>query len=403
MLDAAELITDEWRVHGSIYRSADLFQEEIARIFNTSWLYVAHESQVTEPGDFRTAWMGLQPVIVTKGADDGKLRVFFNRCRHRGSRVCQSDEGHANFFRCAYHGWTYSNSGDLVGVPFDDRYGGDFNKAELGLVQVPRVAEYAGFIFASLSSDGPSLEEHLGAAKPYLEYIGRGHGDGIEMLVGENRGSINGNWKLQVENTIDSYHFSFVHQAYLKILQQRGEAIDYVKNANANEKWRTVQLGNGHTAHERGWSLGDPVSGSSLGVGDLPFSLVIFPNLGFVGSHLRLIQPRAVQKTSVRSLPIMPRGASDETRQNVLRSHEFFYGSMGVGWTDDVEVGFDRVTDGVAADAHDNDWLIMSRGLGKEQRDEEGLLYGRPTDEIPQRSFYRQWYSAMTSENMEVR
>lgn len=391
MWDVNQLITEAWRVHGSIYRDQSIFDEELRTIFGTCWLYVGHDSELKNPGDFKTTWMGRQPVIVSRGADDGQIRVFFNRCRHRGSQLCQSEQGHANFFRCAYHGWTYSNTGKLVGVPFDDRYGNDFAKEELGLIPVPRVATCSGFIFASLAPTGPDLDEYLGAAKPYLQYIGAGRGEGVELSVGSNRGSIDANWKLQVENTIDSYHFGFLHQGYLKILQRRDQEVDYIKNATGNEAWRTVDLGNGHTAHERGWSFDDPNAGASLGVGELPFSLVIFPNLGFVGSHLRLVHPRLVNKTAVRSYPLLPTDADSETRENVLRSHEFFYGSMGIGWTDDVEVGFDRVELGVSANAHDDDWMIMSRGLGREQIDEHGLRYGRPTDEIPQRSFYGQW------------
>lgn len=403
MVDVRELITDDWRVHGSIYRDPRIFDRELQNVFYKSWVYVGHESELPNPGDFKKGWIGRQPIVLTRGADDGVVRAFFNRCRHRGAQVCQSEQGHANFFRCGYHGWTYSNKGELIGVPFESRYGDDFVKADLGLVRVPRVAICAGFIFASVAKDGLTLEEYLGPAKPYLEYIGLVDSGGIELSVGANRSAVDANWKLQVENTIDSYHFSFVHQGYLKILQKRGQEIDYVKNATTNDSWRTVDLGNGHTAHERGWSFGDTEGGASLGVGGLPFSLVIFPNLGFVGSHLRLVHPLAADSSAVWSYPILPKEATEDTRDSILRSHEFFYGSMGIGWTDDVEIGFDRVMAGVSANAHDDDWLVMSRGMGQEMVDDQGLTYGRPTDEIPQRSFYRQWQKMVAGGDAEAR
>src|SRR5699024_6896442 len=152
-MNVKDLITDEWRVHGSIYRDPEIFSKEIEDIFHRSWVYLAHESELPEPGDFKKSWIGRQPVLVTRGGDDGTVRAFFNRCRHRGAQVCLSEQGHANFFRCAYHGWTYSNTGDLVGVPFEDRYGDDFVKEDLGLVAVPRVASFAGFIFGCLDEE----------------------------------------------------------------------------------------------------------------------------------------------------------------------------------------------------------------------------------------------------------
>src|SRR5690606_5516482 len=107
------------------------------------------------------------------------------------------------------------------------------------------------FVFACLDEAAPPLEEYLGHARPYLEYIARGNGDGIELTAGAHRMRFDGNWKLQVENTIDSYHFSFVHLGFLKLLERRNQKVEYVKNATRNEQWRTIDLGNGHSALER--------------------------------------------------------------------------------------------------------------------------------------------------------
>lgn len=392
-----QLITDDWRIRGSVYRDDEIFAAESRSIFGRCWVYLAHESEVPANGDYKATWLGTQPVVVTRGADDGEIRVLFNRCRHRGAQICQEELGNSKFFRCAYHGWTYANTGKLVGVPFDDRYGDDFDKSELGLVAVPRVDSFAGFIFACLDEDAPDLAEYLGNARPYIEAIARGNGDGIELTGGSHRLRVSGNWKLQVENTIDSYHFSFVHLGYLKILARRDQKVDYVKNATRNEDWRSLDLGNGHSALERG-DLTKAGRGEALGIGDLPFSLIVFPNLSFVGSHVRVIQPRSARDTAVRLHPIFPIGASDEQRDRILRSHELFYGPQGAGYPDDVEVGFDRVTLGLAATAHDRDFAVMSRGLGAETRDEHGRLVGRPTDELTQRAFYRRWRELVVPE-----
>src|SRR5207247_376602 len=148
------------------------------------------------------------------------IRVLLNRCRHRGSIVCHDEAGSANYFRCPYHGWTYRNSGELRGISYDDGYS-DLDRTRLGLVGMPRVDSYAGFIFASFAGEGPSLEEYLGNAGRYLEIVSRQGPDGIRLSAGAHKLRYSGNWKLQVENTIDNYHFGFVHRSFLAVLADR--------------------------------------------------------------------------------------------------------------------------------------------------------------------------------------
>src|SRR5205823_1230154 len=149
-------------------RDQDVFESEMRLIFGGTWVYVGHESEIAEAGDYKTTTIGLQPVIVSRG-DDGEVRVLMNRCRHRGTTVCQEPRGNARFFRCAYHGWTYGNDGRLTGQPFPGGYPKDFPRERFGLLRAPRVATYRGFIWASLISDGPSLEEHLGPVTSFLD------------------------------------------------------------------------------------------------------------------------------------------------------------------------------------------------------------------------------------------
>lgn len=355
---------------------------------------MAHESEVSEGGDYKVARIGRQPVIVTRNADDGLVRVMFNRCRHRGSAVCQRDFGNAHHFRCAYHGWTYRSDGSLVGVPFSDGYGPGFEKDKMGLVQVPRVDSYRGFIFACLDPEAPPLEEYLGHSARFLDFIADLPG-GIELSAGVHKLEYEGNWKLQLENTIDCYHFSFTHRSWLDILKLRGQPTNFTQNVARNESWRTIDFGGGHAAHEYGplesYASGQGVANFSSGE-LLPFNLVIFPNLGFVGAHLRVVTPISATRTQVQLYPMVPRGFDDAQRAEVLRSHEAFYGPSGAGSDDDIEVGFERVMSGLRADATDEDWVLMSRGVDREVVDEAtGIRYGRSADELPQRGFYRRW------------
>lgn len=390
----APLITPDWRISGSAYRDRRIFEAEMRSVFTRCWIFVAHESEIADGGDYKTARIGRQPVIVVRAADDGAIHVMFNRCRHRASAVCQREYGNANHFRCAYHGWTYASDGQLVGVPFPDAYSAGFDKSAMGLVHVPRVESHRGFIFGCLDAEAPSLQDYLGHATRFLDFIADLPG-GIELSAHAHKLTYRGNWKLQVENTIDPYHFSFTHKSWLDILRERGTPSAWVKNLTSNTSWRTVDLGGGHSAHEYGplesFSAGEGVANFSAGE-LLPFNFIVFPTLSFVGAHLRLVVPVSESQTNVFLYPLMPKAFDEVRRAQVLRSHEAFYGSAGAGSADDIEVGFERVTSGLEASATSEDWVLMSRGLHRETVDETtGIRYGRSSDEVPQRGFYRRW------------
>lgn len=154
-VDYRELVLRD-RVSGRVYYEPGIFQDELEKIWYREWIYVAHESEIPQAGDYVTRQIGLQPVIVSRD-EDGKVNLLLNRCMHRGNTVCQSECGNSHAFRCAYHGWTYDNRGDLVGVPYAAGYDESFRKEDHGLAKVARVAAHRGLIFASLSPHGPSL------------------------------------------------------------------------------------------------------------------------------------------------------------------------------------------------------------------------------------------------------
>lgn len=391
-------ITDDWRVSGRIYRDPEIFDRELARIFGHTWIFVAHESEIPDGGDYKTAHLGRQPVIVNRSSDTGEINVMFNRCRHRGSAVCQQEFGNANFFRCAYHGWTYGSSGQLTGVPFDEGYGPAFDKKSLGLAHVPRVASYRGFVFASLDPAIEELPGYLGHARRYLDFIADVGVEGLELVSHAHKIVYRGNWKLQIENTIDPYHFSFTHKSWLDILRDRnGSSSPWVKNVRTNPDWRGLDLGRGHAVHEYGRLADAGQNAHAIGIGELiPFNLNVFPTLAFVGAHLRLVVPVAVDETHVYLYPLLPKNADAATRERILRDHEIFYGPSGFGSTDDVEVGFDRVTDGLRASGSPADWALMARGLHREETDPvTGIRAGRSSDEVPQRAYLRRWLQLM--------
>ncbi len=108
-LERASTLPSEW------YTDPSILEQEKAKVFSRAWNLVGRIDQVAEPGDYFTATIADEPVIVARGADE-KLRAFSNVCRHRAGPVA-SGEGKRKVFQCGYHGWTYTLDGRLLGTP----------------------------------------------------------------------------------------------------------------------------------------------------------------------------------------------------------------------------------------------------------------------------------------------
>ena len=155
---------DTGRLDPSIFSDEDIYREELDKIFGRAWVMIGHETLVPNLNDFFHSYIGEDPVILTRDAK-GKLHALLNICRHRGNRVVKADIGNAQNFMCSYHGWTYSNQGELEFVPGEDEaYYQQLDKQDLGLVEA-RVETYAGIVFATWDKGAPTLEEYLGDAR----------------------------------------------------------------------------------------------------------------------------------------------------------------------------------------------------------------------------------------------
>ncbi|HXG36933.1 MAG TPA: aromatic ring-hydroxylating dioxygenase subunit alpha, partial [Dehalococcoidia bacterium] len=331
-----------------------------------------------------------------RSSDDGTVNVFFNRCRHRGATVCQQEYGNANYFRCAYHGWVYNNKGDLMGVPFPEGYGENFDQGKLGLVKAPRVGNYRGFIFGSLSPDGPSLDEHLGNARPYIDKFADQGPEGISVKAGAQKFFYDGNWKMQLENTVDGYHAGFVHASYFEIMGRRaGRPL----NTGPRPRCYVWDLGNGHGVLDiepDGLKSVQPVRQVNAGPG---FNLTVFPNLALLFSQVRVIQPLAPDRTEVTFYPIRLKGVPEEVNLARLREHESFYGPASFASPDDWEM-FRRCQTGFQANepVSGAEWVRLARGLHYEETHETGARYSPHNDESSQRALYRHWKKIMAGD-----
>src|SRR4051812_44528729 len=112
------------------YTDPAVFEQEMQRILERTWLFVGHESEVANAGDFITTDLAGQPVVAMRG-EDGMLRLFLNTCRHRGAMVETERRGCKKRFQCLYHHWTYDTCGKLSFVPREEGFGAAFDKSKL--------------------------------------------------------------------------------------------------------------------------------------------------------------------------------------------------------------------------------------------------------------------------------
>src|SRR5713226_1920664 len=216
-----EELVQETRVHRKIYLEQQIFDLEMERIFESNWVFVGHQGEISASGDYKTVTIGTQPAIMTRD-ENGDIHVLMNRCMHRGSTVCQQERGNSPTFRCSYHGWTYNTKGELIGVPYADGYGNNFDRRRFSLIKAARVEQYRGLVFASLNAEVDGLADYLGNAKRYIDLFVELSPEGeLEARAGTHKYGYDGNWKFQMENGVDGYHPNFVHRAFFDLQGKR--------------------------------------------------------------------------------------------------------------------------------------------------------------------------------------
>jgi phenylpropionate dioxygenase-like ring-hydroxylating dioxygenase large terminal subunit len=199
--DLVDLTTGQ--ISREIFVNEDIYAEEQERVFARSWLFVGHESQIPNPGDFFVSCMGEESVILCRDRR-GKVHVFLNSCRHRGMKVCRYDEGSTAVFTCPYHGWSYGTDGALAGVPyFREAYHSELDKSKWGLVKVAQLCCYKGTVWANWDPQAPPFLEYLGEFVRFLDLTldgWDGSDGGTEILGGIQKWRIPCNWKFPAEN-----------------------------------------------------------------------------------------------------------------------------------------------------------------------------------------------------------
>ncbi len=204
---------DSGLISRDIFTRQSIYDEELERIFARSWLFVGHESQIPEPGDYILGKMAEESVIFNRDRH-GKLHVFLNNCRHRGMRVCRYDRGNSTKFACPFHAWVFSDEGKLVGVPkLDSAYHNELDRSKWGLIEA-RVYSYYGYVFACWDEETPDFETYLGDLRfyfdDYCELPDGTHGE-WEAFGGTFKWRVPCNWKFGAENFAGDYYHNPSH------------------------------------------------------------------------------------------------------------------------------------------------------------------------------------------------
>jgi len=423
-----------FNVHRDLFRDEALFELEMEHVFEASWVFLCHESQVPDADDYLTTFIGRQPVVVLRN-QAGELNAFLNVCPHRGTRLYTARTGNSSVQMCPYHAWCFDSAGKNVKLKDEElgHYTQEYASENHDLIPIGRLESYQGFVFGALPGDVPELADYLGDTRFFIDTFAQQSEQGMEILAGEVSYTYDANWKMQVENTMDIYHLTTVHATFAKIVAGRQErelaaaGTDKVKavdlNSLSNVASGTYTFDHGHTVfwgtdpgkeNRALWASRDDLI--ARGVDQLtvewmfrPRVINYFPNLQFVDSaslQLRVIRPLSAQKTEMTMFCLAPKGEPKEGRRRRLRQYEDFYNATGIATPDDVACYEDIGRGGLAAKSEE--WIQgFARGMEKvvagpdELASEIGIqplqsCSGvRVQDETVFRGFYREWRERM--------
>jgi benzoate/toluate 1,2-dioxygenase alpha subunit len=407
--------TPRFRVHRSTMVDPDILATERRLIFDRSWLYVGHESEIPAAHDFRTRSVGGRPVIFARHTDES-VRVFVNSCPHRGMQVETRPKGHGRFLKCFYHGWSFNTEGRLVAIPDEDSYGENFDRENLCLVRPPRVESYRGFVFLCWSEDVCDLETYLAGAADILDLFADQSEAGMRVTGGTHFYAAKANWKLLSENSYDGYHALTTHHRYLAMLKASGKDLQSVFRSQGGTPSLGWDLGNGHAfiggsdgSGGRNTGLGRDLSDAALVkqmarrdrfaelFGDewanrmfASRNMVIFPNVAIIdlimGITIRTYYPVSPDYMEISAWSLQPGDDDPELRKTRQENFLTFWGPAGLATPDDIEA-LERCQRGFAA-SDQAPWSDISRGM----------VRARPAfnDELQMRVFWREWDRRMT-------
>lgn len=195
------------------YLNPELFELEYDAFFLRRWQFVGHVNEVISAGDYMTASIGRDNVVVLRGKDD-ELRAFLNVCRHRGSRLLEGKGSCRGVVKCPYHGWTYRLDGKLLGVPQEEDFD-DFSRADYGMHEIS-LEVFHGLVFVNVRGDGPTVAETFAHSAQYFEMYDVAN---YVCFREESFQEWTVNWKVAWDNYLENYHIPVGHPGLFRLLE----------------------------------------------------------------------------------------------------------------------------------------------------------------------------------------
>jgi p-cumate 2,3-dioxygenase alpha subunit len=417
--------TGMFRVRRDAYKSAEVFAREQELIFSKCWLYIGHESELKEHGDFAQRRIGGRDLIFIRNKA-GAMAAFYNSCSHRGAHVCREKSGTARVFTCPYHGWAFNSEGRLLTQLAKVGYAEGLNEdGRLDLQKVPRLESYRGFYFVNFNPNAISLHDYLAGAREVLDRLCDQTGAEQVILPGEHSYTVRANYKFMCENSYDGYHLSYVHASYIDFLKDTAAGtpaagkIEETMAAFATDG-EGRGLGMGHGLLESYVPTGRPVAqwSPSLGeavrdeietkrawlierygkergeyIADTQKNVVIFPNLvinDIMAVTVRMIEPEGPNFMRITGWALGPSDESPTLRAMRLDSFVSFLGPAGFGSPDDIEM---LEICQKAIEHTPNEWTEISKGMSSTS--DPLLGSGGPNSEVHMQAYWTQWDRVM--------
>ena len=426
--EAIRALVREDAVHRDVYLSQELFDLEMERLWRNTWIYVGHDSQVPNIGDFYSTEIARQPLIMLRD-ESGKVRVLMNRCAHKGARLVSAMHGQCEnrLLRCPYHGWTYRLDGSIRTIPMKSGYEGTAladSPNSRGIVNLPQVENYRGFVFARLSESGPGFREYFGESLTSIDNMVERAPEGrLEVAGGVLRFMHDCNWKMFIENLNDTMHPMVAHESAAgtakKLWADKPEGtpkpmaieqfLPFVNGYSFFDQMGVHIYENGHSytgvnfsIHSAYSAIGEYESlmektyGAERAraiLGEVRHNTVYYPSLTIKGAiqSIRVVRPIGPQQTLIESWTFRLAGAPAQLLRRTVMYTRLINAPTSVVGHDDRHC-YRAIQEGLAAEG--NDWVSLHRNWTERERTQLAGNYNG-TSEVSMRGQYRAWQQFM--------
>jgi len=414
------------KVHRNVYTDPEIFDLEMERIWAKTWIYIGHESQVPESGNYFTLNYGKVPVVMVRD-NEGQVHVLHNRCGHKGAKLVDRPCGKLPAFRCCYHGWRYRLDGKLLGVPHLTGYDGTgFDKDDPQYsMQKLRSESCRGFVFATMNEHAPDLRTWMGGAADVMDNLCDRAPEGeVEAAGGVLRYEHECNWKMFIENLNDTMHPMIVHRSVVE------SALDYIKTLPEDSPRRDEAeiippFGASYEVFEEtgitGFRYGHHYDGGKSSIHSaytldpeyeaamlkaygrermhdiLSFNThntLYYPSLTIKSAvqNIRVVRPIAHNRTIIETWSFRLKGAPDSMLKRTLLYSRLINSNGSMVGPDDLTAYF-RMQEGLLSQA--SDWVEMHRNFGQDRVMADRTV-GKGTSDLDIRTQYAAWREYMT-------